>query len=118
MTESLIERLVAATEGGRELDLAIHRFVVASKSAPGLEQFKSAFPNPDELSHFSTSIDAAIPGENIEAVALHDVVEGEPLGTVWEAWHVDPETRKRTMGAGYTEPIARRVAALKALHDG
>lgn len=68
----------------------------------------------ETASHYTTSLDAALPDENIESVALHDVVEGEPLGTIWEAWHINPETRRRTMGAGNTEPLARRAAALKA----
>lgn len=114
----LIQRLEEATEGSRQADMEI-------ADAIGWTHVPPALSGPecwlDEngltqamLPDYTTSRDAALPWENIEQVALHEVVEGEPLGTVWEAWHVDPETQRRTMGAGWTEAIARRVAALKA----
>lgn len=120
---ALIARLEAATEGSGELDLAIFLELHPGwKKKPWKPRARRQawFDENDNIQWsasvepYTTSLDAALPWENIEEVALHDVVEGEPLGCCWEAWHADPETGKRTMGAGWTEAIARRVAALKA----
>lgn len=105
----LIARLEAAPEGSRELDRLIARHVGVGAA---LHNDTSGISRALD---YTTSLDAKLPGENIESVALDEVVEGEPLGTAWEAWHFDPETRRPTMGAGHTEVLARRVAALKAL---
>lgn len=130
-TLSLVQRLEGATEGSRDLDAQIEVINWSLWSSFRAIKFPRLEPDEVELAwsvdgvvsingveheapQYTTSLDAKLPWENIEQVALHDVVEGEPLGEVWEAWHVDPETRRRTMGAGWTEAIARRVAALKA----
>lgn len=139
MTDELIARLEAAEEGSRELDYAVAEVALAdmeitygrgdcritvAEAFAHQRKHKIYSPeyvgrciSPDGLPHYTTSLDAKLPWENIEEVALHDVVEGEPLGTVWEAWHRDANTGKRTMGSGRTEVLARRVAALKAREE-
>lgn len=104
--KSLIAKLEQASEGNRELDVEVAWAI----GRPG-----SQIPgHTNEIPHYTTSLDAKLPGENITQVALHDVVEGEPLGAVWEAWRTDPKTGHQTMGAGQTEALARRIASLKA----
>lgn len=106
----LIAELEAAPVGSRELDAKIWNAIYPHAAVKVLL-----------VDHplFSTSLDAKLPWENIEEVGLFDIVPGEPLGEVWEAWHRYPPTDDSTvgdriMGAGHTEALARRVAALKA----
>ncbi len=125
--EALIAELETATEGSRELDgkVAVAIFTATlkpedAKMTIGYELAWVDSPTHEkgyclaECQPFSTSRDAALPWENIEVVALYDVVPGEPLGEVWEAWHVDRDTNHGTRGAGHTEALARRIASLKA----
>lgn len=65
---------------------------------------------------FTSSIDAALPGEDIIGTAKQKPVkEGDP--TAWVAIHAPPGGKGAPVaGRGRTEAIARRVAALKARH--
>lgn len=122
----LIADLAAALEGSCGLDYRIHEALGWqdndecgwSKPATGERTADTGWP------HYTTSLDAKLPGENIEQMAWHEVVPGEALGEVCEAWHLDLKTGKRTMGAAHTEPLARRIAylksaaSLKAVSDG
>ena len=139
----LIARLEAASEGTRELDAEIWMLqgffrelsekwqiptspkptFVETWRTPGGRELSPFFEDggiwddrADVPPHYTTSLDAKLPGENIVEMTWHEVIEGEPLGEVCEAWHEDRDTGKRTLGQGNTEPLARRVAALKA-HD-
>ena len=109
MVDDLIAALEKAEAGSQDLDYRIYKAAV----------WKLGMTTDDEyVPPYTTSLDAALPWENIEEVALHDIVEDEPLGMVWEAWHVAKETGRRTMGAGHTEALARRIAALRARQEG
>lgn len=99
----LIQQLEQASGPRYEFDVAIKDYLES-------EGFKVS---RDTIRPYSSSLDAKLPWEKIEQVALHDCVEGEPLGTVWEAWHYT-ESRDAIMGQAATEPLARRLAALKA----
>ena len=73
-------------------------------------QRKKRNPNeevPDWVPNFSTSVDAAIPGENIVSVQL------EESSGRWIAVNRGQDGRLY-IGSGNTEPLARRVAALRA----
>lgn len=112
--KSLIAKLEQASEGSDELDREIAEKCGIQWSPDEDGQFGGYNILPRRC-HFSRSLDSKLPEENITQVALHDVIEGEPMmGTVWEAWHTDPETGHQTMGAGHTEALARRIASLKA----
>lgn len=66
--------------------------------------------------HYSTSLDAALPGENIieiKRISLNNG-EGEFLGHAWVATHADQETDANNTAEARTEVIARRLAKLKA----
>ena len=124
--DELIAKLESAEQGSRELDRDIAEAVgykvqiirvpeghPVFKEGGGLE-FMERDGVKVGIPPYSTSLDAKLPWENIQSLYAFDVVEDEPLGEGWEAWHVDRETGRRTMGAGNTEALARRVAALKA----
>lgn len=119
--QELIAKLEAATEGSRWLDSIIGMVDYANIGAQAINGRDDIYLEfgPDEYGsmvcpHYTTSLDAALTWENIEEVALFDKVEGEPLGTVWEAWHVDLQTGITICGCGHTEALARRIAALRA----
>jgi hypothetical protein len=95
MLNNLTARLEAAPEGSRELDLKIRHAV---------EPYN--FSNP----HYTTSLDAKLPWENIVAVN-YEHVSGN-----WMAAHLGEKTV--TWGIGRTEPLARRIAALRARTAG
>ena len=105
----LIARLEAATEGNWLLDSEI-----AATISGRLDQDWKDPRWHDGGPRYTTSLDAKLPGENITAMAWFEVVPGEALGEVCEAWHEDRKSGLRTMGAGKTEPLARRIAALRA----
>lgn len=88
----LIARLEAATEGSRELDKAIWLEIGESPMKLIL------------CPHYTTSIDAALPGEDIHRVERVQ----SPTVTWWKAY------QGIHIGQGKTEALARRIAALKA----
>jgi hypothetical protein len=90
MTSDLIARLEAATEGSRELDMEIDRAL--GRQMVGWERY-------------TTSIDAALPGENIVVMTKHE--------NYWAAFHQARDGGLYS-GKGKTEAIARRVARLDA----
>jgi hypothetical protein len=127
----LIAKLEAAAEGSRELDARIHVAVVnpAVMTDPG--GYRGERPVKYELAqdvfadrgadfsdaadllgapHYTTSLDAALPGENIVKVAR--LPHGKE-GWMWVALH-NPSTGASLAGFGFTEALARRGAALKA----
>ena len=125
---NLIERLEAAGEGSRELDAEIW-FIIEpqylyqtdregrwyhNRTGTVLTPVWTPDVGPRGAPHCTTSLDAVLPWENITEMTWHEVVEGEALGEVCEAWHEDRKTGKRTLGQGNTEPLARRIAALRA----
>ena len=123
----LIAELEAAKEGSRGLDAAVA--VAAAIDLPSPMGEATAYlklPHKDDCCElgtywlvqrsgdslqsalcYTTSLDAALPGENIRAVN-HDHVSGN-----WMAAHVGEKAT--TWGIGKTEALARRIAALKAL---
>ncbi len=97
--KDLITRLEQVTEGSRDLDVEI----------------VWALGHTNEIPHYTTSLDAKLPGENIRGVSAPAPGEGWE-GTwreFWEAWHCN-EDGKYFLGKGHTEALARRGAALKA----
>ncbi len=117
--ESLIVALEGAPEGSRELDRLIgreHRYP-DWRSRVGKEEVPTGAQGlvrdsveadylHDQAAHYTTSLDAALEGENI--VYAQTVREGQ-----WTAMHKPPEGVCFTAIAA-TEPLARRAAALKA----
>lgn len=120
--QRLIERLEAATEGSRELDTDIHE-AIGKCAHRKWEYYCVEDGNSFDSGHscascridmtdrnceiplYTTSLDARLPGENItqminrgDAFLAHNLTEDERL----------------TIGVGRTEPLARRIAALKA----
>lgn len=98
---ALIERLESAKEGSRELDALIG--YAAGLKRWQIEDDKSAFCAP-----FSTSLDAALPDEEIEIVSRQRQKIGDP--PKWCA----VDSKGKEAGYGYSEALARRIAALKA----
>ena len=113
--KALIAKLVAG-EGSRELDAAVFHAAYPSVEYSDRLEIWTYKGEHVLLPHYTTSIDAKLPWENIVEMAWHEVVEGEPLGLVCAAWHETSDgSFIRTMGAHTTsEAIARRIAALKA----
>ena len=100
---ALIIKLSKAEEGSRELDEEIARAIDFPLSADPL-----GWPP-----HFSSSLDAKLPGENIIFSMCH---KDGLLAGLWEALH-DTENGSRTPlihGTAKTEPLARRLACLSA----
>lgn len=135
--KDLIERLEAAEEGSRELDCLIHaavvnpdimtdpgdyqgerpvRYTPLSEIASGWGQEWRDLADLAQAPHYTTSLDAALPGENI--VWLICLSDGR---RTWEAGHEDPENTDPDHGITYatarTEPLARRLAYLKSLPE-
>lgn len=123
--DTLIRDLEAAPEGSRELDERIATVVYGAPEfavLPGGQRSNTKlFKYGNGLAGnivpaWTTYLDAALPWENIVEVMLISLGdgEGEFLGNAWVATHEDPETGEHTNGEGQTEPLARRLAALKA----
>ena len=98
-----ITKLIAELEqvecGSRELDARIH-VSIGGEDTRGDDRL-TEFVVP----HYTTSIDAALPGEKIKCVInLED-------NSIVLACGVNGETHH---GHAKTEPLARRIAALKA----
>lgn len=90
---TLLTKLENAAEGSRELDFAIWHGIATT-----LEYGTTEAP------HYTTSLDAALPGENIYRVARVDT----DSGYLWTAY------QGHEFGTARTEAIARRLVALKA----
>lgn len=110
--DKLIAELEAATAGSRELDEKIAPYAGWKR-----DPRRSDWIDPDNPSHavssvphYSTSLDAKLPRENIQYVSYN------PATGNWGATHVNGKTR--VWGLGHTEALARRIAALKARGDG
>ena len=114
-----IAHLDAATEGGRELDYAIAK--ETGWQFYGENEFKEyglfwREATPDEwkqLPWWTTSLDAALPGENIVSMSFREQGDYAPLGSYYTVFHEDPHG-DRHQGEHAVEAIARRIAALKA----
>ena len=102
-----------ATEGSRQLDLTIERLAVGNVPLHWRVGSQGAilggFDDVNEcIPHYTTSLDAKLPGENI--------VRSEIIfGGWWRATHLGKKGRHE--GRAITEPLARRIAALKAMED-
>lgn len=117
----LVAELDQAKEGTRELDCEIHNsltgrrcFVsgVFIKDTDGIGHLWDA---SDLVPHYTTSLDAKLPGETIIRVKMIAITTGNPWG--WEAVHSQDglaNNSKYFVGRGHTEALARRIAALKA----
>lgn len=118
--QALIAELEQAEEGSRELDTRIvtatgrkvERFMVP-KDHPvlqgGLEFLVEEDGRRTGIPPYTTSIDAALPGED----DLFWVIERWPEMD-WRAQALDSEMQLIAEVWGKTEPLARRIAALKA----
>lgn len=100
MSADLIKRL-ETEEGDRGLDYEIH-------SSLGLKSLRSQVP------HYTTSLDAKLPNEQIiEVKDLRATVGWEKGFPEWSAYCLVPG-KTVCVGHGHTEALARRIAALKA----
>lgn len=119
--KDLLARLEAAEAGSRELDLEIEKalgycdlFAWYDEKDGNLywhEHHEFGSTTAAELlagplHHYTTSLDAAAPGESIRHVML--LADGR-----WEASALDENGNYHTVEAA-TEALARRIAALKA----
>ena len=95
----LLSRLEAAGEGSLELDESLGEFagIPRDRYVPNLGDL--------EHRHYTTSLDAKLPWENIVEVRYRD---GK-----WSAAHKTPEGLIH-FGDAKTEVLARRIAALRA----
>ncbi|MFQ5741954.1 MAG: hypothetical protein ACE5HV_00015 [Acidobacteriota bacterium] len=114
--DDLTARLEAAEKGSRELDgrmfcwrynFVFNRVQIGStiqlfyNHRDGAGQVATGFP------FYTTSLDAALPGENITLACIYDREKG-----IWRA--VNEADGIETYGFAKTEALARRIAALKA----
>jgi hypothetical protein len=113
----IIERLESATEGSRELDEAIYDAI----GRPGDDDPQEySFLHGDCPPAYSTSLDAALPGENIRDVRWQDAYddEGDAIGEHWVACHVSDNGEVYAGSHPTSEAIARRIASLRAREQG
>ena len=133
LVDDLITQLEEAPEGSRELDAQIHAIVnggyleqtghpdgsiavwgedrgIKKASVSGHEYRDRDFICDAKFSpRYTTSLDAKIPGENIVSISELYLKRHGGYSPRWFAMH-----RNGIMGVGHTEPLARRIAALKA----
>ena len=95
---AIIARLEAATEGSWELDLEVG---LARRHLDNGEQ-------PQQLPPYTTSLDAALPWENITFVQRYT------FPPHWTAYHSDADGSETSGRHPTSEAIARRIAALRA----
>lgn len=114
---ALIAELEAVEEGSRELDADLAE---ASGNTVKWEQHGDGSQTPIMwegarwiiVPHHSSSLDAKLPGENITHIAC------QQLEGFWQATHEGPGGLEDAhIGLAKTEPLARRLAALKAMAD-
>lgn len=87
-SHGLIDRLAQASEGNVDLDFDIAKVL-----------------DPDSLPAYTTSIDAALPGEDIDHVR-------RTSDGMW--WAHDSRLPEDLGYCGHTEALARRIASLRA----
>ena len=112
--DELIERLQEAPGGSRELDAHIHLTSFAKPTALGIFYGDEGWPDRTHPSvpPYSTSLDAALPGELITSMT-HDPVAG-----TYHAVNSTPcalGEYRLTSATAHTEPLARRIARLRAM---
>ena len=116
--KSLIAELEQAKEGSRGLDAKIAEDVVWEEGrGKHLRTLKRGFYETARslCEHYTTSLDAKLPGETIIRVKMIAITTDNPWG--WEAVHSQyglANNSKYFVGRGHTEALARRIAALKA----
>ncbi len=116
--DKLLESLGSARRGGRELDIIICYLLGDTSSEAGKMiqlLIEEGYPwnvvaelLDEELPPYTTTLDAALPGENI-VLALHSPRRGS-----WAAVHETPAGEQVLVWAA-SECLARRRAALKAM---
>ena len=107
---ALIEELEDARNGSRILDGKIEE-LVNPNSKPSIDRGWFIYSDNSALYRcpdYTTILDAKLPGEDIEHVERRS--DGSWLAIDARASHQDV--------VGRTEPLARRIAALKAMEDG
>ena len=107
--KSLLSRLENAPEGSRELDLDIHLQAGDLGDDFDLGDLNT---EPNWLPHYTTSLDAKLPGENIVQVHAPGWNAAIPEGR-WQAVHAT-DVAHGVYGYGHTEALARRIASLRA----
>ena len=98
--KELIEKLESAIEGGHELDWEI-ALIVSGRKIAERQRFAT-----ETLPHYTTSLDAKIPGENIVGMGF-----STKAGKYW-ALH---DGTNKGAGVGHTEILARCIAGLKGM---
>lgn len=127
--KELIEKLEKATGPDRELDEAIVRtlcpnaiidFYCAGDDEKIVFHAEPLVENRGEVPHYTSSIDAALPGENIRSVSWEDAydLDGDVSGKHWVACHVCWNGDVYCGSHPTSEAIARRIAALRARSFG
>ena len=120
--EKLLESLGGAEAGGRELDIIIHYLLGSQAEDAGGEASQMIELLVEEgypwevvselldaaLPPYTTTLDAALPGENI-ILALHSPRRGR-----WAAVHKTP-AGQQVLAWAASECLARRRAALKGI---
>lgn len=99
MIDELIAKLESATEGAIDLDREIEAYLFPQHRTL---IFRDKWDSPPR----TRSLDAALPGEKVcEVTRVHD---NEWIATAYDGGG------GRYQGRGKTEPLARRIAALRA----
>ena len=125
----LITRMEQAPEGSRELDALCHQSATGclghilrnettseasfwiSKASPSTDMDDADWCiNERVLPHYTTSLDAKLPWENI----VYVMKLGESR---WETRHQNESGLSYEDGIAATEPLARRLAAMKGRPD-
>lgn len=110
MTSALLEKLEKAECGSRELDAEIWLLVDPAAADRNMDNALERLAGNDApegpyAPHYTTSIDARLPSEDIE------IVQRLSNG-MW--WAHDSRLPEGVGMVGHTEPLARRIAALAA----
>lgn len=106
MSDELIAKLEASTEGSRELDADIARRIGTTVTVipSGPIDYRTGL----YIKRYTTSLDAKIPGENTTRMTIC-------RGIYWA--HNLTEDERLTVAYALTEPLARRIAAIKAMKE-
>ena len=102
--DSLLTRLEAASEGSREMD-----GLITIQERPGF--YPSVAIAEKDAPHYTTSLDAKLPWENI--VEMRYYIDPDGRDSAYTTIH-EAEDGRLFEGKAKTEALARRIAALRA----
>lgn len=112
--EELIERLEKATGEDREIDVSIHS-AIGGVFISAVDNEGAEYKALRYVPHYTSSIDAKLPDEDIVVVSEQKPHPDRPEETKWMAL----QRGAKIAAYGRTEAIARRIASLRAriTHD-